>query len=297
MHKTRNWDDLRFVLAVAEAGSVNAASTGLGVNHATVLRRIAGFEARYGIKVFDRSAKGYRTTGESARLIAAAKQVEQAYSALERLVSGDDDLLRGTVRLTTTDSLSSAVLPELLAEFHRIAPDILIELQTTNAHLNLSRLDADLTVRPARVLPDDLSGTVAAKLGFGVYGLRDLLGRTREVGGIELPWLAGGVLLQAAPPGRWMEDHVPTDAIVARADSFVSLYHMARQGMGLALLPCCLADQDDRLIRLNAAAPEVEVNIWVATHRDMAKIPRILAVQRFLITALKARQAYLYGNY
>lgn len=39
-----NWDDLRFVLAVADQGSVSAAARDIGVTHATVLRRVAAFE-------------------------------------------------------------------------------------------------------------------------------------------------------------------------------------------------------------------------------------------------------------
>ncbi|MCB2152823.1 MAG: LysR family transcriptional regulator, partial [Rhodobacteraceae bacterium] len=54
-----NWDDLRFVLAVAEEGSVSGAARRLGVNHATVLRRIAAFEEATGVEIFDKTARGY----------------------------------------------------------------------------------------------------------------------------------------------------------------------------------------------------------------------------------------------
>ncbi len=54
-----NWDDLRYVLAVAETGSVSGAARRLGVNHATVLRHVAAYEARHGIELFDKSARGY----------------------------------------------------------------------------------------------------------------------------------------------------------------------------------------------------------------------------------------------
>jgi DNA-binding transcriptional LysR family regulator len=43
-----DWDDIRYFLAVARGGSVRAAALGLGVNHATVLRRIAQLEDRLG---------------------------------------------------------------------------------------------------------------------------------------------------------------------------------------------------------------------------------------------------------
>ncbi|TIU33923.1 MAG: LysR family transcriptional regulator, partial [Mesorhizobium sp.] len=39
-----DWDDVRYFLAVARAGSVRAAAERLGVNHSTVLRRIAQLE-------------------------------------------------------------------------------------------------------------------------------------------------------------------------------------------------------------------------------------------------------------
>ena len=53
-----NWDDLKFVLSVAETGSVSGAARRLGVNHATVLRRISAFEDAHGAEVFERSQQG-----------------------------------------------------------------------------------------------------------------------------------------------------------------------------------------------------------------------------------------------
>ena len=62
MHST-NWDNLRFVLSVANHGSVSAAARALGVNHATVLRRVAAFEEDHGGAVFEKTATGYRIDG------------------------------------------------------------------------------------------------------------------------------------------------------------------------------------------------------------------------------------------
>lgn len=295
MHN-QNWDDLRFLLAVAEAGSVNAAAGRLKVNHATVLRRIKAFEARYGIEVFDRSARGYRTNLVGQRLIAAAKAVEQAHQALERLISGQDNAYRGSVRLTSTDTFSSTVLPGMLARFRQLQPLINVELQTTNTHVSLSRLDADLTVRPALALPDNLRGIRAATLGFAIYGRRNLIARLRG-GDRSLPWLMTGAQLQESPPGRWMTENIPQQQVVALADSFLTLAHMAVAGLGLVLLPCCLAIERDELVRLNDQGPAMTVEIWVAAHADMAEVPRIRETQRFLAAELAAQKKFLLGNY
>ncbi len=66
-----DWDDLRFVLAVTEGGTVSRAARRLGVNHAAVLRRIARFEARCG-PVFDKTPRSYASARGQAGLIAAA---------------------------------------------------------------------------------------------------------------------------------------------------------------------------------------------------------------------------------
>ncbi|WP_417248931.1 LysR family transcriptional regulator [Celeribacter sp.] len=84
MHKA-NWDDYRYVLAVARAGSVSGAARELGVNHATVLRRVAGIEARLGVELFEKSVRGYEIAPEKLRLIEAAREVEAAVGAVERL--------------------------------------------------------------------------------------------------------------------------------------------------------------------------------------------------------------------
>ena len=64
-----DWDDVRYFLAVARGGSVRAAAERLGVNHSTVLRRIAQLEERLGAQMFEKLPSGYRltTAGEEVR--------------------------------------------------------------------------------------------------------------------------------------------------------------------------------------------------------------------------------------
>ncbi len=53
-----DWDDVRYFLAVARGGSVRAAAERLGVNHSTVLRRIAQLEQRLGVQMFEKLPSG-----------------------------------------------------------------------------------------------------------------------------------------------------------------------------------------------------------------------------------------------
>jgi molybdate transport repressor ModE-like protein len=81
-----DWEDVRYFVALARHGSLSAAARTLGVNHATVARRVASFEALLGKPLFDRRADGYALTGEGkAVLDEAVAMDEAALSVLHRL--------------------------------------------------------------------------------------------------------------------------------------------------------------------------------------------------------------------
>src|ERR1700678_4810410 len=78
-----DWDDVRYFLAVARGGSVRAAAGGLGVNHSTVLRRIAQLEERLGARMFEKLPSGYRLTSAGEDVLEFADQMEAASNRLE----------------------------------------------------------------------------------------------------------------------------------------------------------------------------------------------------------------------
>ena len=284
MHK-ENWDDLRFVLSVAQNGSVSAAARELGVNHATVLRRIASFEDRHGSQIFDKTARGYLVPEDRARVIDAAREVENAILAVERMIGGAQAPLSGVVRVTSTDTFCMGVLPQMLAGLRDVSSDLHIDLLSSNAHLDLGRLDADITVRPTLKLPDDLVGETSAKLGFAAYAAPDAP---------DL-WLGLSGALQGSRPGQWLAKIKPEAQMAGTADSFLTLQQMAAAGLGRAILPCFLAETDPRLTRQDFRLPDLSVDIWVASHSDLATIPRIRAVREHLLDQMAAQADRLAG--
>ena len=287
MHSDENWDDMRFVLAVAEAGTVSAAARVLGVNHATVLRRVAAFEERYKIQIFDKTAKGYAILDGRLRVIDAAREVETAIRSVAEVVQGTQTPLRGVVRVTSTDTFCHVVLPETVATLQKSAQGLRIELLSTNAHLDLSRLHADITVRPAVALDADLTGEVAAQLGFDVYAHPDADADH---------WLGLSGAIARSVVAEWMAGAVAASAITGAGDSFMTLRELAAGGLGQVVLPCVLGDSDPRLERRRGIMPAMPVDLWVASHGDLADVPRIRAVRALLIEALAARADWLAGR-
>jgi len=289
MHNS-NWDDLRFVLAVAEAGSVNAATTRLGVNHATVLRRVSAFEQRYGTQVFIRNATGYAVDPSCLPVIEALQGVSRAVDGVERALASTDLLVSGPIRLTTTDTLALTVLPDIMCDLDRRFPGLHVEIDVTNTRRDLSRLDAELTLRPAVALPEDLRGTRVCSMGFAVYGAVDLADEPAQ----SRRWIGGAGPLSNAPVAQWVEDRADGTTI-CKATSFPAMAALASAGVGWAMLPCCLGDRTRGLRRSKRIPDRLDTGVWVAWHVDMAEVPRIARTRDLLIEHLAAQAAMLEG--
>lgn len=277
MHNQANWDDLRFVLAVAHAGSVSKAARTLNVNHATVIRRVAQFEEMNGIELFEKTVRGYRLTPGIQRILDAIQDVQNAVDGVGRAISGVSEPVGGAVRVTSTDTFCVHVLPPVLADINRRASALRIELLTVNAHLDLSRLDADLAVRPALALPADLVGENPATLGMSCYRLK---------GTSTHRWVGLSNALGRAPVAQWILQNIAPENVVGSADSFVVLSRMVAAGLGQTFLPRVIGDAFPQLERVETGAENINVPIWVAAHKDLIEVPRIRATCSLLSEGL-----------
>ena len=78
-----DWDDLKFVLAVARSGAALTASHELRVNQTTVMRRIVRIERALGTVLFERHQSGYRLTEAGQRVADAAEAIERQVRDIE----------------------------------------------------------------------------------------------------------------------------------------------------------------------------------------------------------------------
>src|SRR6201746_1248574 len=76
-----DWDDFRFLLAIVRGGSVSAAAKQLGVDHATVIRRVDRLERHLSAKLFDRRKTGYLLTEAGQRVADSAEGMESTILA------------------------------------------------------------------------------------------------------------------------------------------------------------------------------------------------------------------------
>lgn len=289
-----DWDDIRYFLAVARAGSLSGAAAAFGVNHSTVFRRINRLEDRMGARLFERRRNGYALTPAGETMRASAERIEEEMQTLDRRVTGEDIRLTGSVRLTAPDDIAAHLLPERLAAFRRDYPGIGLELAVANRFLNLSRRDADVALRPSRNPGDTLVGRRIAALALAVYRRRDAFSGTAALR--EAPVVTGDESMAHTESNKWMAAQVAPDRIVLRANSMAARLQGVRAGIGIGALPCFAADPDPLLARVTDPVPEMENELWLLTHPDLRHTARIRAFMDFLAASLAGDRDLMEGR-
>jgi DNA-binding transcriptional LysR family regulator len=290
------WDDLRYVLAVANAGSLAGAARNLGVNHSTVLRRVSAFEKELGLRLFERLPTGYVLTAGGEELTAAARHIDDTVTSLARKLAGQDLRLSGAVRVTTTDTLMASILPEILAKFHTAHPGICIEVALSNVMLNLTKRDADVAIRPANDPPETLVGRRVAKIAFAIYASPRYLAKHRKTDDLAAhQWVGPDDSLADTAVAQWMRSQLPGSEIALRVDSLLGMRQAAQAGLGVTALPCYLGNTSTGLVCIHRPIAAMQTALWILTHEDLRHTARIRAFIEFVANACGRHRPLLEG--
>ena len=266
-----NWDDLKFVLVTARAGSLSAAARTLGVDQTTVSRRLAALELSLGKKLFLRVGHRLVATeyGESAA--DNAEQMESRVAALQQDLSDAGNTAAGPARLTAVPLLINHLLIPNSGTLLAAHPELRLELIADPRNLSISKRDTDIAIR----LAQPTSGTaLCRRLGSLSYSVYSLAGTE------DLPWLTYGDEQAHLPQAQWVARETGETAAL-RANDAEGLWRGVLAGLGQAVLPDFLAAPDARLQRLSDDAV-LDREAWLLVHNDMRHLPRISVVVDWL---------------
>jgi DNA-binding transcriptional LysR family regulator len=279
-----NWDDARIFLAVARQGQILGAARVLGLNHATVARRLSALEAALGSTLFRRRTNGTQLTVEGERFLGFAQSMERASIAASE-ASGADRVVEGTVRVGAPDGFGVAFLAPRLGELAERHPGLRLELVPVPRSFSLSRREADIAVtleRPregrlvARKLTDYALGLYAAPAYLERAGppqrLEDL-SRHRLVGYVEDLLFTASLDYTA----EFLADWRSTVAV----SSAIGQTEAVRAGAGIGILHAFMARRDSGLVPV-LPMHTLTRSYWTVVHEDMRNLRRVALVSEFL---------------
>ncbi|HXU81623.1 MAG TPA: LysR family transcriptional regulator [Polyangia bacterium] len=278
-----DWNDARFFLAIARAGSLSGAARALRVQQSTMGRRLAALEEALGARLFERTPDGYLLTAAGESLRKRTERIEDEALSAERELLGQEARIAGVVRLTTPEAFGNLFLAPLLARLRVEQPDILVEVVAENATLSLTRREADLAMRTGRPRQPLLLMRKLAPLNNGLYAARAYLERRGRPQGGDLEGHDYVDYDESYAGGKeqlWYTQLARGGRCTLRVNGSHGMAGAIEAGLGVGVLPCWMGDAMPALERVLPAEVHSE-DVWLVMHRDLRQVARIRVVADF----------------
>ncbi|MDX7752275.1 LysR family transcriptional regulator [Aeromonas caviae] len=289
---------------VVQRGSFSAAADALGVSKGMLSRHVSALESALNAQLLQRTTRRLSLTEagrvlhqQAGEIFALAREAEEGIRALTEEDSGR---LRFTCPVSTGDRMVS----ELLARFAELCPGVQVELNFTNAMIDMSQGENDIALRAMELIPDNLVALPLGRLKDVVVVSPALLARE---GIPATPYELGGrsCLLQGHNPDweQWHfrqgeeEAHILVQGRV-RANHYSTLLQLAQAGMGFAKCPLMLVEASLARGELVAVLTEWQTGLHPihVLHAQQRRVPRkIRLFKQVLAQWFAERPHYLLG--
>ncbi len=281
-----SWDEIRTAYAVARAGTVSGAAAALGVHHATVIRHVDALETRLGVRLFQRHARGYTPTEAGQDLLRVAAATDEQLTQMIGRLRGQGAGVSGDLIVTAVNGLSGLMVPALV-RFRDAHPEVsvrylsdsrLFRLEYGEAHVAVRAgerpSDPDNVVQPFFELRSHLCASRSYAERFGLPETEADLADHRFVGPADET--------HRAPISVWLRENVPAENIVFRAAEAEEQVAAVRAGAGIGFAPERQIAAETDLLPVLPPHPGWVSPIWLVTHVDLHRSPKVQAIVRFL---------------
>lgn len=281
-----DWDYFHFFLELARTGRLTTAARRLGVDQATVSRRVQALEKRLGTTLFVRTAAGMELTEAGHDLMPDAEAME---AAAGRILGATDELggqLAGVVRIGTTEGLGATVLAPHLGTFAARHPHLTIDLLAVSAVVNISRREADIVISLERPQRGPFVVTKLCEYVLRLYGSDAYLATHPPVNcsaDLQQHSFIGYVddLLFSKQLSFVGEIELP-ERFTLRSTSVIAQLNATVAGGGLCVLPAFLGDRHPQLKPLLSEELFFHRTFWMSMPEEVRQLARMRATWDFL---------------
>ncbi len=291
MLSSLNWNDLKYFLALARRGRLRLACSDLGVDQATVGRRIAALEEALGSPLFDRSTKGYELTEIGSRLLPLAEQIESQFIVAQAESQSPEALLTGAVRVGAPVAASAYLIAEAASDLIRRHPRLEIEIVAVPRTFNLTVREADLAIAVSRPDRGRVVSRKVADYSLKLYAHEEYLASRASIDTLNDLRRAHGVGYISDLIFDKELDYVPSvdpklHPRLTSSNLIVQLQFVLA-GAGVCILPEFVARRHVCLKPVLADKVALTRSYWLVIHEDVAKTERVRLVAESFAEAIK----------
>lgn len=292
-----NWDDLRFFVELARAGTLSRAALRLDVRHTTIARRIQRLERRIGEPLFLRERDGFRLSRRGASLWIEAARINEAFARIAGDLPASDAPVAGLVRIGCTEGFGTSVVAPLMGRIRARFPELQVDLIVQPRPILLTRNEADLVITIDRPERGEYVISKLTEYSLRLYASADYLAARPAIR--DVADLASHALIDYIDeqgPARavpTMSELRLSAATRLRSTSIVAQKAMVRAGAGIAILPDFLVDPQDQL---RPVLPEKIVfyrEYWIVMPEALREVARVRSVSDALHEMTRAERIRL----
>jgi len=282
----RNWDDIRYFLALSRTNSFVSAANQLKVTHSTVSRRISALEASLRTQLFLRTEKGCRLTSAGELLLPHAEQLERTVLTFEESLSGKNQQLSGTIRIGVPDGLGNCFLASRLGTLQKEHPALEVELVAVPMYYSLSKREIDILI----TVKQPTSGNVVAKkitaYKLGLFATRGYLDSRKSIKSradlSEHDFIGYIDDLLYDQNLKFLEEFSPGLRTNFRSSTITAQMNAVTAGAGIAVLPYFMAHTEAALVPV---LPDeyIERELWLQVNPDAKQLTRVRTTMDFII--------------
>ena len=281
-----NWNDLKYFIALARAGTLTKAALVSNSDATTVSRRIKQLEQKLGYKLLLRSDNGvFQLTDIGLQTFQIAEVIEKENQSVLDLAGQLNQSISGDVCISATPLVINHLLMPNLLKCTQLHPDLNIELVSQSENVNLNKREADIAIRLARPTTGgtNVKATKIGRIEFGVYAPIDITQTLKQ----ELAWITYTESYASLPQANWLNKVLKgetTCASTVKVSDVLMALEAVANNLGKSLLPDFVASKDKRLQRIEPGF-ETELptrEIWLLSHRDSHDRPSVTAVRNWI---------------
>jgi DNA-binding transcriptional LysR family regulator len=285
-----DWNQVRAFLATAEEGSLSAAARALGQTQPTLSRQVAALEEDLGIVLFERAGRAMALTTAGLELLEHVKVMADAATRVSLSASGQSQAVEGRVVITATDSLATYHLPAILRKVREQAPNIQVEILTSNDVRDLTRREADIAIRHGRPDQADLIAKLVGEISWHLYASADYLKNCPQIKTLSDVEALDFIGFEN---NEQLIDELKTAGLNLKLKNFVMssttgtvMRELVKAGIGVSFLTRDVEKQEPTIKPLLRDQLSFLVPIWLVTHRELHTSRRIRLVYDILAAEL-----------
>lgn len=285
-----DWNQVRAFLATAEEGSLSAAARALGQTQPTLSRQVAALEEDLGVTLFERAGRAMALTTAGMELLEHVKVMAEAANRISLSASGQSQVIEGRVAITATENVASNQLPPIVKKIHSVAPNIQIDILPSNEVQDLTRREADISIRHARPEQPDLIAKLLFETKAHLYASKDYLKSIEPI--TRLEDLDQAVFLGLDRNSEMIAAmaeyglHLRPEQFRFNSPSGRVLYELVRLGLGVSILVEDIESYSETIVPILPEAFSIPIPVWLVTHRELHTSKRIRVVYDILAEEL-----------